>query len=132
MPRFYHIDLAQHVVGTDARWIDNLISRFVLPGIEGSGRGASRRLTEIGIQHIALIWSLTRDLGLPISAAVAAAQSLLSAGADAGLRAGPWLRVTFNRDEFVRHVDALIADGVESITPTRRGRPPILARSSGR
>jgi hypothetical protein len=126
LPRFYHIDLAQHVAGADARWVDNLLSRFALPGVDGAGRGSSRRLTATAIQHIALVRSLTDGLGLSTSAAVSLAGSLLSGSVDADLAAGPWLRVAFRREEFLRHVDALIADGVESIAPTRRGRPPTM------
>ena len=128
MPRAYHIDLAQHVAGADARWVDNLISRFALPGVDVSGRGASRRITEVGIQHIALVRSLTLDLGLALAFAVPLARTLLSSQDEAQVSAGPWVRLSFQRTEFTRHVDALIADGVESITPTRRGRPPTSRR----
>ena len=124
MPRAYHIDLAQHVAGADARWVDNLISRFALPGVEGTGRGSSRRLTASALHHIALIRSLTDELGLTASAAVSVAHSLLSSADETDLAVGPWVRISFQRAEFIRHVDALIADGVESISPTRRGRPP--------
>lgn len=108
----------------ETRWVDNLISRFAIPGVEGIGRGASRRFTIAAIQHVALIRSLTIDLELPLIAAVPLARSLLSSANDAEVHAGPWLRFSFRRADFVRHVDALIADGVEAITPTRRGRPP--------
>lgn len=128
MPRAYHIDVAQHVAEADARWVDNLISRFALPGVETAGRGAPRRLTAVGVQHIALIRSLTVDLGVALTAAVALAQALLSGAGDSQLPAGRWVQLGFRRAEFIRHVDALIGDGVESITPTRRGRPPKRAR----
>jgi hypothetical protein len=130
LPRAYHIDLAQYVAAADARWVDNLISRFSLPGIDGSGRGESRRITEVGIQHIALIRSLTVDLGLALTVAVPLAKTLLSSPDEDALPAGPWIRVAFRRAEFARHVDARIADGVESITPTRRGRPPTSRHRS--
>ena len=128
MPRAYHIDVARHVAGADARWVDNLISRFALPGVDGFGRGASRRLTDEGIQHIALIRSLTAELGLGLTVAVQLARNLLSGTEDAELHAGPWVRFSFRRAEFIRHINVLIADGVESITPTRRGRPPTVFR----
>ena len=128
LPRVYHIDVAQYVTRADARWVDNLISRFSLPGVEGAGRGASRRLTETAIQHIALISVLSADLGLPLTLAVPLAESLLS-GTESELAAGAWIRFTFKRAEFLQHIDGLIAEGVEALTPTRRGRPPASARS---
>lgn len=129
MPRFYHVDLAQHVAGADARWVDNLISRFAIPGVEGNGRGASRRLTLTAVQHIALVRSLTTSLGLPLTQAVATAQSLLASPVRAEVSVGRWLRIVFDREEFLQYVDELIADGVEAMTPTRRGRPPAVRDS---
>jgi hypothetical protein len=52
--------------------------------------------------------------------------SLLGSSPPAEVTVGPWLRVTFERDGFLQYVDELIADGVESLAPTRRGRPPAL------
>jgi len=123
--------LAQHVAGADARWVDNLISRFALPGVDGTGRGSSRRITEIGIQHIALVRSLSVELGFALSTAVPLAKTLLASSDDAELDVGPWVRLRFRRAEFKRHIDGLIADGVEAITPTRRGRPPASRWSTG-
>ena len=120
----YHVDLAQHVASADARWVDNLISRFVVSGVDGSGRGSARRLTLAAVREIALIRTLSADLGIPLTSAVPIAQRILASdGAEVSV--GPWLRIGFNRTEFLERVDELIADGVEVMTPTRRGRPPM-------
>ena len=124
MPRVYHVDLAQHVASADARGVDNLISRFVVSGVDGSGRGSARRLTLAAVREIALIRTLSADLGIPLTSAVPIAQRILASdGAEVSV--GPWLRIGFNRTEFLERVDELIADGVEAMTPTRRGRPPM-------
>jgi hypothetical protein len=119
------------VASTDARWVDNLISRFRISGVEESGRGASRRLTLAAIREIALIRSLSNDLGIPLPNAVPIAQSLLADPELSEVPVGSWLRVAFDRNTFCAHVDSLVADGVEAITPTRRGRPPLAQRNSG-
>ena len=129
MPQVYHVDLAQHAASADARWVDNLISRFVISGVEGSGRGSSRRLSLSAIHEIALIRTLTADLGIPLTSAVPVAQSLLS-GKDVVVAVGPWLRIEFNRFAFLQEINELVADGVEAMTPVRRGRPPS-ARTAG-
>jgi len=76
------------------------------------------------VREIALIRTLSADLGIPLTSAVPIAQRILASdGAEVSV--GPWLRIGFNRTEFLERVDELIADGVEAMTPTRRGRPPM-------
>ena len=38
--------------------------------------------------------------------------------------AGDYVEIRFSRGAFMQRVAELIADGVESVTPARRGRPP--------
>jgi hypothetical protein len=35
-----------------------------------------------------------------------------------------FVRLAFDRDEFMLEIDRRIADAVESVVPRRRGRPP--------
>jgi len=51
------------------------------------------------------------------------AAQLLSANDDGLAAAGDYLEFRFRRDAFIQRVAELIADGVESVTPARRGRP---------
>jgi len=62
--------------------------------------------------------------------AVPTAVSLLATVDRAEISAGPWMRLLFDRERFVAYVDELLADGVEAITPTPRGRPPGSPRSA--
>jgi hypothetical protein len=55
--------------------------------------------------------------------AVSVAGALLSNPNEDELAVGSWFRLSFKREEFLRHIDQLIADGVEAMAPTRRGRP---------
>ena len=125
MARLYHVDIATHAAQADSKWVDNLLSHFSVPGVEGGRQGSARRISEHGIHHVALVWSLTRDLGIPIQSAVSVAGRLLSTGEVRGLGPG-WVTLVFDREAFVRDVDRLVADGVESVTPVRRGRPPTV------
>lgn len=122
MPRSYHVDIARHAAVADAKWIDNLLSHFAIPGVEGGRQGSSRRVSSHGILQIALIRELTRECGLPLPRAVPLAAQLLS-NRDASAAAGDYVVIRFSRAAFEQRVADLVADGVESVTPARRGRP---------
>jgi hypothetical protein len=82
-----------------------------------------RRISTDGIYHIALIRVLSRELGVSVAAAVSLAGQLLLTEAGR-LSLGPGLDLRLDVARFCRDVDSAIADGVESLAPARRGRPP--------
>jgi hypothetical protein len=75
------------------------------------------------VYHVALVRILTRYARLPTDTAVDIAARLLSAPAEP-LALAPGLELRFDNGEFRRQIDARIADGVDTIAPRRRGRPP--------
>ena len=122
MARHYHIDIAVFAADADRKWADNLLSHFDVPGVESAKQGVARRITGRGIHHIALIWRLSAA-GLSLSLAVQASQELLGAPtAEFELTADVMLRL--DRSAFLTEIDARIDEGVESIVPKARGRPP--------
>jgi len=122
MARLYHVDIARHAAAADHKWVDNLLSHYELPGVEGGRQGSPRRISIDGIQHIALVRLLTQELDLSVRSAVRLATRLLVANSSPiGLEGGLELRLDLER--FRSNMQALIADGVESVTPARRGRP---------
>lgn len=121
--RHYHVDVARFAAKADHKWVDNLLSHFDVPGVERARQGLSRRISADGIYHIALIRILNRDAGLSTSAAVSLAERLLSsAGHRVELAEG--LDLELDVERLRRQVDAAITEGVESLAPARRGRPP--------
>jgi hypothetical protein len=133
MSRSYHVDIARHAAGVDGKWLDNLLSRYTIPGVEGGTQGISRRLSAGAIYHIALIGRLTEALGLGVSDAVALGERLLAApNTDLSVTRGVVIRL--ESGEFKSAVDVRIADGVESLSPAQRGRPrkpPVVVRQGG-
>lgn len=123
MSRSYHLDVARHVADAEGRWVDNLLARFAMPGVESIGQGSTRRISNLGIYHVALVSRLVETLGVPLEAAAALAVKLLDAGTDARLTVFGELELRFDRQTFVESVDAQIAEAVESVVPPRRGRP---------
>src|SRR4051812_66792 len=122
MARLYHVDIARHAAGADHKWVDNLLSRFDIIGVEGGRQGAARRITGEGIQHIALVRLLSRELGLSVSGAVRLAERVL-ADPDAHVKLGGGLDIRLDRHRFQQEVGTMVAEAVESVTPARRGRP---------
>jgi len=117
----YHLGVASLVAATDEKWVDNLLSRFEIPGVEHSAQGSSRRLSVRAIHHIALVRRLV-EARFPTPVAVELAQQLLAASGDQ-VPVFDGLQLNFDRARFLAEVDRLLAHAVESHIPPRRGRP---------
>jgi hypothetical protein len=122
MARSYHVEIARFAADADQKWVDNLLSRFDVPGVDSSKQGLSRRISDVGIYHIALIRVLTAELELSTARAVTLAGQLLAVPGTVVVADD--IELTFDRPSFERRIDARVADAVESIAPARRGRPP--------
>jgi hypothetical protein len=124
LSRSYHVDVARHAADAEARWVDNLVSRFAIPGIDSEGQGTSRRISSLGIYHVALVSRLVRALGIALEPASALATRLMATPAGDPILVMGELELRFDRAAFVASVDARIAEAVESVVPPKRGRPP--------
>jgi len=123
LARFYHVDIARFAANAELKWVDNLLSHFDVPGVESARQGMARRISTDGIYHISLVRLLNRELGVSVSAAVSLAAQLLDTEAGR-LPIGRGLGLELDVGRFRREVDSAIAEGVESLEPARRGRPP--------
>jgi hypothetical protein len=123
MARHYHVDIAVFAADADRKWVDNLLSHFDVPGVESARQGVARRISAHGIHHIALTWRLASAGGLSLASALAASRELLQAP-NAAVQLAPALTLELNRADFLAEIDSRIGEGVESIVPKRRGRPP--------
>ena len=123
MSRAYHIDVARHASGSEARWVENLLTRFAIPGVESAGQGASRRISNVGIYHVALVSQLVGTMGISLEAASTLATRLLAAPAGEPVPLLDELELRFDRSGFIASVDVLIAEAAELTVPRRRGRP---------
>src|SRR3954470_5896241 len=107
MARLYHVDIARHAARADHKWVDNLLSHFSIPGVESGRQGTARRIAAEGIEHVALVRLLTRELDLAVRPAVDLAIRLLAA--DEGLLPiGGGLEVRLDRATFQREIHRLI------------------------
>lgn len=122
MARLYHIEVAQHAVGADKKWVDNLLSHFEVPGVERARQGIARRISSRGIYHIALIHRLNSELGISVSSALPLATRLLASHAGR-VGVGLWLELEVDLPSMQHGLDRLIEEASEISAPARRGRP---------
>ena len=123
MARHYHVDIAAFAADADRKWVDNLLSHFDVPGVDAARQGVTRRISTHGIYHIALARIIAERASASAGVAVDLAARLLTTDAS-HVALGAGVSMTIDRHAFQRHVDARIAEAVESIVPARRGRPP--------
>ena len=130
MARTYHIDIAAVAADADRKWVDNLLSRFEIVGVDSARRGVARRISSDGLYRIALIRRLSVELGIPAAVAVGVADRLLRETTDR-VALMPGLDLVFDRATFEVEIDERIGRAVEWLRPARRGRPPQRVSGAG-
>src|SRR5438874_2007471 len=65
MARYYHLDIAAVAAQADHKWVDNLLSRFDIPGVGSAHQGVARRISTTGVYHIALARLINREMAIP-------------------------------------------------------------------
>jgi hypothetical protein len=123
MARSYHVDIATVAADADRKWVDNLLSRFDIAGVEGGRQGVARRLSLLAICRVALVRQLTRELELSTAVAVSLAGRLFETDA-VHVDLGPNVELRFDRRAFERDIERATLEAAESLAPARRGRPP--------
>lgn len=119
--RSYHVEIAALAASADQKWVDNLLSHFAIPGVESARQGIARRISPRGLEHIALVRRLARDVGLPIARAVDVAERLL-ADPDGRIELSDRIQLHLDRPSFEAELSGRVADAAERSTPARRGR----------
>jgi hypothetical protein len=91
--------------------------------VESPGKGTSRRISNVGIYHVALVSRLASAIGISLEPASMLAVRLLAAPPGEPIVVLGDLELRFDRATFVASIDALIAEAAELTLPRRRGRP---------
>lgn len=124
MSRSYDAAAAALALNIPFKWVDNLLSRHRIPGVEQSAQGSTRRLSPAAILRLEVIRLLNEDLGLPVTRAVSFAERLCSApGGSVAIGHGAG-QLMVDLPGIDRRLAARLADAVESAPRRTRGRPP--------
>lgn len=128
--RSYTIAVASFAIDAPHRWTDNLLSHFEIPGVVSSRRGVARKLTHAAIVRLAIIRQLHARLGIGTGDAIRVTDELLCSEPVGDFESGH-LKLSVNRAEVERAVNARLVEALESHPIRRRGRPPGKVTNAG-
>lgn len=126
MAASYTARMAALATGVQQKWLDNLLSHHVLPGVSGGRQGLERSISVQGILAIELVRLATLDLGLPVARAVSMATELLSAEPPRRLiRTASGIQIGFPVEEIERRLRERLVEAMEAAPSLPRGRPRL-------
>lgn len=123
MARSYSVAAVAFAIAAEPKWVDNLIARHDVPGVDRRGRGVELGVSPLGVLTIAATRRLVVDLGVPVAVALPLAGRLVADPAGT-TRVGGALAVRLDRHALERDLAARLVEAAEAIAPRRRGRPP--------
>lgn len=121
MPRAYTVATAALALGMPAKWVDNVLSHYSLPGIRQERQGVARRLSIDGLLLLALTALLTRDLGIPTARAIAVSEDL--AKSDGRHTSPQGVHLQLDLASFYALLLERLENAVEIAPIPKRGRP---------
>jgi|ERR1043166_2877873 hypothetical protein len=120
--RSYHPATVALAIRRDQRWIDNVLSRHHVLGVESEGRGVARRLSLEAAVRLAIIGTLEAAFGAPIQRAVDVTNQL--GPEDKQVHPAPGIVLTVDFDGLALSVERSLYEVMQHHVPPRRGRPP--------
>lgn len=71
MPRSYNVRITAVITGAPIKWLDNLLSRHELVGVNKNRQGVERRISDDGLLAVEMCRILSLELGVSLRRAVA-------------------------------------------------------------
>lgn len=121
MPRAYTVATVGVALEVGQKWIDNVLSHFVITGVVSARQGIARRISANGVLELSLIHALSESLHVPLQISVDGARTLAEKGK---LEIGGGLSLHLDRSQELARLEARLEYAVESTPIPRRGRPP--------
>lgn len=127
--RGYTVHATALALQVDEKWVDNLLSHNVIPGIARSTRGVRRRLPERSILIIAIARLLNSELLIPVHRAVSIARSIVETGSE--FTPAPSIALRVDLDTLATDLKSRLDQAAEFAPLPKRGRPPRIRRPAG-
>jgi hypothetical protein len=128
MPRAYTVATAALALDVPAKWIDNILSHYSVPGVAQHRQGVARKLSVEGLLVLALTIFLIQELGTTALRAIGIAELLLR---NEGRYESPrGFSLILNLSTFRTSFFERLENAVERAPVPRRGRP--AANKTGR
>lgn len=123
----YDIDTAAFVVMAPKKWVDNVTSHHVLPGVDSSRRGVRREFSFDAVVLLAIVRSMVDELGIPLLRALeVATQACVEPDGSVAFPSGS--RFCIDQNAVAQSVRQRLLEAAESVPRIRRGRPPQHSR----
>ena len=131
MLRSYTVRSVALALGLPSKWIDNLLSRHTLPGVERSRQGVERRVSDDGLLAIELARILNLELGVSTERAAEIAREAMSLRTPGVMKfsTSSGLSLHFPVADIERRLRERMIDALEATARRRRGRPPRSTKS---
>lgn len=121
MPRAYTVATAVLALDVPAKWVDNMLSHYTVPGVAQGRQGIARKLTVDGLLVLALTNFLIQELGAPALKAIGIAEQLLR---NEGRYTSPkGFDLVLDLSTFRTSLLERLENAVEMAPVPRRGRP---------
>jgi len=114
-------------LGTSAKTIDNLVTRYCRSAIPVGTQGASRMIPPATVEVITIALLLKRDLGMPFRRGWLMGTKLLRSDA-CRVPVGTLGTLEYDVPRLRAVVRQALADSVQDRSPLRRGRPPAKTK----
>lgn len=121
MARAYTVATAALALEVQAKWLDNTLSHFRVPGVQQKRQGVARRITIEGMLILAIAALLIDELGMPLAAAIRIAEGLAVNSGEHTTTEGVGIRLSLER--FRSALVERLENAVEIAPFPRRGRP---------
>jgi hypothetical protein len=125
LARAYNVRTAAFATGTTAKWLDNLLSRYQLPGVTQSRQGIERMIDDEGLLAIELTRIFVMDLGIALARSVSLARETLEerSGDEARLVTPGGIAMQIPLDRIRQRLRIQILTAIEAVPNVSRGRP---------
>lgn len=121
MARAYTVGTVALALSIPKKWVDNVLSHYVVGGVVQRRQGVSRKVSLDGVVNLALAANLIQDLEIPTPNALRLAAMLTAAGGHHRTKAGIGIQLDLPRLRAA--LEARLAEAVEITPIPKRGRP---------
>jgi hypothetical protein len=113
-----------------AKWLDNLLSRYALPGVERGRQGVERRINDQGLLAAEVSRILNLELGVSMQRAASIARELVQTSeAEASFATPSGMSLRFPVADIESRLRLRMSEALEATSRVPRGRPPRTLKS---
>lgn len=118
----YSVRTIALALGVPSKWIDNILSHYLIPGVSSARQGVERGISGVAVRVLEIVRILNHELGIPLPRAVSIAIEVGRGDSRFVSRSGAEIR--FSLEAIDHRLRERLIDAIEATPRMRRGRPP--------